>query len=203
MNSNKRTLIGAAAAAVLLVVGVTAGYLIANSTDDQASSGTTIASVSARASNTAHNNADVTFVQMMIPHHQQALEMAKMAKGRALSPAVHQLANAIQAAQQPEIERMQGWIKQWGVPMHSSMSMGSGMSGTMSNADMNKLMGLQGSAFDQEFLTMMTSHHDGAISMATDELKTGQNANALALATSIAVTQAAEVQHMSMLLNNN
>lgn len=198
MDNQKRT-ITAVAAIALLVIGIAAGYLIGNRSDQQSSSSPTVAGVSARGSATAHNDADVMFVQMMIPHHEQALAMAKMADSRASAVPVKALASAIQTAQQPEIDKMKGWLQTWGASPSTSMSMGGGM---MSDSDMKELMNLQGAAFDKQFLTMMSQHHDGAISMANSELQTGQSSDTLALATSIAVTQAAQSRQMSQLLNN-
>jgi len=60
------------------------------------------------------NDADVAFAQQMIPHHQQAVEMAQLAETRAESPEVKDLAADIEAAQDPEIETMTGWLDSWG-----------------------------------------------------------------------------------------
>ncbi|HEY1972440.1 MAG TPA: DUF305 domain-containing protein [Pseudonocardia sp.] len=64
----------------------------------------------------AHNQADVSFVQQMIPHHQQAVAMAKLAATRAASPRVKDLAGRIEAAQQPEIDQMTGFLRIWNIP---------------------------------------------------------------------------------------
>ena len=91
------------------------------------------------------NDADVTFAQSMIPHHEQAVEMATMAQERASSPEVKQLAEKIAAAQGPEIDTMTGWLEDWGQDISSEDSMGgmdhSGgdMSGMMSDDDMESL----------------------------------------------------------------
>src|SRR5438128_8499755 len=61
----------------------------------------------------AFNDADVEFAQQMIPHHQQALEMAKLAESRATGPEVKDLAAAIEGAQDPEIQTMTGWLQEW------------------------------------------------------------------------------------------
>ena len=63
-----------------------------------------------------HNQADVMFAQMMIPHHEQAIEMAQLAASRASNADVKTLAAQIQAAQQPEIDEMTGWLPSWNVP---------------------------------------------------------------------------------------
>jgi uncharacterized protein (DUF305 family) len=77
-------------------------------------SGTSLPSASASAGVSAeHNDADVMFAQMMIPHHRQAIGMAKMAPTRATDPQVKELAATIRAAQDPEIQTMASWLTAW------------------------------------------------------------------------------------------
>lgn len=76
------------------------------------------------------NDADVTFATDMIPHHRQAVEMAKLAETRAKSPEVKNLAVQILNAQDPEIQTMSGWLTAWGKPVPDDMS-GMDMSGSM------------------------------------------------------------------------
>ena len=138
------------------------------------------------------------FAQMMMPHHSQALHMAELAPTRSSSPAVKTLAATIEAAQQPELDKMNGWIKSWGGSLntsHSSMS-----DGMMTDSDMSDLTEMSGTDFDHAFLTMMIQHHEGAIAMAENELEQGVNADALALAASIQMTQHAQVTQMQSLL---
>ena len=173
----------------------------------------TTSSTSSSSSN--FNDADVTFAQSMIPHHQQAVQMAKMARMKASSPEVKQLADKIEAAQGPEIKTMTGWLKDWGkkVPSGSMSGMdhdmddmdstGSGdMPGMMTDADMKKLDGARGAGFDRMFLTMMTEHHTGAIEMAKTEQTDGKNADAVALAKKIEADQTAEIAEMKQLLKS-
>src|SRR5258707_10930402 len=89
----------------------------------------------------AFNDADVKFAQMMIPHHQQAVVMAKLSGSRSSDKDIKDLSAAIERAQGPEIKTLQGWLKSWGKPQSPSMdhsmpgmdhgSAGSGMSGIM------------------------------------------------------------------------
>jgi uncharacterized protein (DUF305 family) len=140
-----------------------------------------------------HNSADVMFAQMMIPHHQQAIEMADLAPSRASNAEIKKLATQIKNAQGPEIQTMTSWLKSWGEPTAASggMSMGEGM---MSDADMAKLKAAKGMDFDMMFAQMMIAHHNGAISMARDEIKNGQNTEAKKLARQIISTQSAEIK---------
>ncbi len=156
------------------------------------------------------NDADVTFAQSMIPHHEQAVQMSKMAKLHASTPEVKNLADEIEAAQGPEIATMQGWLKDWGKDESSGDSMegmdhgsdDSGMDdmpGMMSDSDMSGLEQATGAAFDQMFLAMMIEHHNGAIEMAQTEQSKGKNADAKALADQIEAAQTAEIADMKEL----
>ncbi|MDT9698391.1 DUF305 domain-containing protein [Streptomyces sp. P17] len=160
----------------------------------------------------AFNDADVTFAQMMIPHHEQALEMAKLADGRASDAEIKTLAADIEKAQDPEIQTMKSWLKAWGKPESAAESMpgmdhgsggaaGSGMSGMMSDKDMQKIEAAKGTEFDRMFAEMMIEHHKGAITMAEDEQKNGRNATAKQLAADVVKTQSAEVEKFEEILD--
>lgn len=150
-----------------------------------------------------HNDQDVMFAQMMIPHHRQALEMSKLAESRASDPRVLRLARRIAAAQAPEIQTMSGWLTAWGKPVPGGSSAPAGhhdMPGMMSPEEMNRLEGLSGRAFDRAFLSMMIRHHEGAVTMARDELRGGVYEPARRLAASIVSSQSAEIAEMKRLL---
>jgi uncharacterized protein (DUF305 family) len=170
---------------------------------DHAMSGHSMAGHSMGTSSTpataGHNSQDVMFAQMMIPHHQQAIVMAKQAATKASSPQVKKLANQIEQAQGPEIQMMTGWLQTWGAskPSDDGMHMGDGM---MSDQDMKKLDKLSGKPFDRAFLQMMIKHHQGAITMAKTEQAQGSSADAKALADSIVTSQSAEITTMQKLL---
>ncbi|CCK26815.1 lipoprotein [Streptomyces davaonensis JCM 4913] len=148
------------------------------------------------------NDADVAFAQMMIPHHEQALEMAELADGRAADAEVKDLAGKIEKAQDPEIRTMKGWLKEWNQPVAAEsmpgMDHGSGHGGDgmMSDTDMTELKALKGTAFDKAFAEMMIEHHNGAISMAEDERKNGESADAKKMAEAIVEGQSAEVEQL-------
>ncbi len=148
------------------------------------------------------NAADVAFAQGMIPHHEQAVEMAEAAASRAESPEVEDLATRIEAAQGPEIEQMQGWLDDWGQDDDGGRPGGMGsMPGMMGDDDMGQMMDMSGVDFDEMFLEGMIRHHEGAIEMATDELADGENDEALALAEQIIDAQEAEITEMQALLD--
>ena len=158
----------------------------------------------------SHNEADVTFAQEMIPHHQQAIEMADLAESRAESQEVKDLATDIEAAQGPEIETLTGWLESWGedVPDEGMSGMDHGdmssddMGGMMTADEMADLDAASGAEFDQMFLTMMIEHHEGAIEMAKTEQSEGEFPEALDMAKEIETTQAEEIQTMQNLLKS-
>jgi uncharacterized protein (DUF305 family) len=147
-----------------------------------------------------HNDADIAFVQGMIPHHEQAVEMSQLAADRAASPQVKELAATIERAQAPEIEQMRGFLADWGVEKDSSMGGmhrgGVSMPGMMSGQQTSGLGQANGAAFDRTFLQMMVMHHEGAVTMARTELSDGLNPQAKALAHTIIDQQTTEIAHM-------
>lgn len=149
------------------------------------------------------NDADVTFAQLMIPHHEQAVEMAELAASRAQDARVLDLADRVSAAQDPEIEQMSGWLQEWGQDLPEDMGgmdHGSDMGGMMSEDQMAALEAASGPGFDLMWLQMMTGHHAGAIAMAQTEIDDGQNADAIDLAGAIIAAQQAEIDEMDALL---
>ncbi|KQO03831.1 hypothetical protein ASF21_06260 [Arthrobacter sp. Leaf234] len=160
---------------------------------------------------TEHNDADVLFAQMMIPHHRQAVEMSGMILAKdGLEPQVTGLATTIRNAQDPEIETMTGWLGAWGEPLESEDGMkghdmgdmgGSGtMNGMMSEDRMAELASADGPDASRLFLESMTAHHEGAIGMAQDQLDDGRYPEALELAATIVETQQAEIDAMEQVL---
>lgn len=149
----------------------------------------------------AHNAADITFATDMLPHHLSAIEMAQLATTRASDATVRKLAAQIAAAQGPEVTTMAGWLVGWGKPVpDASMGGMPGMAGAMSPADMTSLAGSTGAAFDRMWTTMMTVHHQGAVTMARTELTAGANPQAKALARAIITSQTAEITQLQKLL---
>lgn len=164
----------------------------------------------------AHNDADIAFAQGMIPHHQQAIEMSDMLLAKqGIDPRVVSLANQIKAAQEPEIQQLQGWLADWdAAPTTTSTSSGGGMpdmpghdmgsmgGGMMSEQDMAALRNAQGIEASRLFLTQMIEHHKGAIAMAQTELNSGQFSPAVELARSIVSSQQKEIDTMQQMLGS-
>ncbi|WP_435107099.1 DUF305 domain-containing protein [Nocardiopsis synnemataformans] len=167
-------------------------------TDDES---TTAAPESSEQSETEFNDADVSFAQMMIPHHEQAVEMSELAEARA-GEDVRGLAAEIEAAQGPEIDQMTGLLESWGEePMDDMGGMDhDGMDGMMSEDQMADLEQAEGDAFDTMFLEMMVQHHEGAITMAETEIEQGVNPEAQELAQEIVDAQRTEIEQMNDML---
>lgn len=152
----------------------------------------------------AFNDADVMFAQMMIPHHEQAVEMSDdlLAKD-GIDAGIVDLATGIKAAQEPEITQLKGWLTEWGAEddsMSGMTGMGDDSEGMMSEDDMMALHDATGTDAGRLFLQQMTVHHEGAVAMAQIEIDTGENAEARALAENILATQTAEIAVMTELL---
>ena len=145
----------------------------------------------------AYNSIDVAFVQMMIPHHEQALTMAALATGRAGDPRVVAVAQRIRAAQAPEIARLRAWLRERGLgdtdPGHDHAT----MPGMQDDTAMAALEGATGAAFDRRFVTMMSAHHRGAVQMAGDVLGGGTDQGVSELANELAVEQGSEIRRMA------
>jgi uncharacterized protein (DUF305 family) len=152
------------------------------------------------------NAADEMFVTGMIPHHEQALEMAEIVLGKeGVDERVAGIAERIQAAQQPEIDLMTSWLEEWGVDpdmgdMGDMAGMDHGDDGMMSDDDMAALEAASGEEASALFLEQMIEHHEGAIEMSQQELDNGSNAEALELARQIIDAQTAEIAEMQELL---
>lgn len=143
------------------------------------------------------NDADASFMTMMIPHHAQALEMAELAETRAADEDVLALARRIHGAQGPEIRSMAAWLDSRGlaVPGASDHS-GHDMVGMLTAEQMAGLAAAQGADFDRLFLAGMIQHHRGAVDMAAEELEAGSDLLALELAADISTGQLAEIRRM-------
>lgn len=148
------------------------------------------------------NASDVMFAQMMIPHHEQAIEMADLVLDTPdIDPAVVDLATEIKAAQGPEIEQMEQWLDDWGMPsMPGGHGGHGGMDGMLSDDELQRLDDAEGDEATRLFLEGMIEHHEGAIDMADDVIDDGENPDVRALAEVIITTQQAEIDLMRDLL---
>ena len=141
---------------------------------------------------------DIMFAQMMVPHHEQAVELATIAETNTQNPAILDLASRIKNAQQPEIDQMKKWIKDSGSGMDMSHEMA--MPGIVSDENMATIRAARDAEFDTLFLTHMIAHHEGAIEMVNNMIANSKNAEVKALGQAIVKAQTAEIAEMKALL---
>ena len=209
----------AAAATALAAAALTSCSTATHPEVQSATSATTTAAQAAE-----HNSADVMFAHMMIPHHEQALELAALVPDRSTNAELQTLAKTIAAEQQPEIDAMNALLTQWDampgmqgmpgmpgmadmpgmsdMPGHGGMGGmgGMGMAGMVDAATMTKLTTLSGQPFDVLWLQSMIAHHQGAIEMAQTEIADGINPDMVNLARNIVTAQQAEIDQMQRML---
>ncbi|WP_067892907.1 DUF305 domain-containing protein [Nocardia vaccinii] len=194
--------------------GIAVALLIAGCSSDSGSStsGTTTpmadmpgmnhsAASSTAPTRTDFDTADVTFLQMMYPHHAQAVEMSKMVPSRSQNQQLIALAAKIEAAQAPEMTKFADLLHSFGKPAPSA-TMDHPMGGVMSQGQMTALGQASGAAFDKMWLQMMIEHHKGAVTMSNTELADGSNAEVKALAQGIITAQQAEITQMQDMLRS-
>jgi uncharacterized protein (DUF305 family) len=153
-----------------------------------------------RADDDTPNSADVSYVRMMIVHHAQALELTELAPQRAESAKLKALAERISAAQGPEISAMRAWLKEHGQSEKSDGHTHATMPGMATEAQVKKLRAEKGKAFDDLFLTLMITHHEGAITMATDVKGQGNNVRVEEMADDVVAQQTSEINRMRDML---
>lgn len=149
--------------------------------------------------------AEVVFVQMMIPHHAQALEMSALAPDRASDERVRSLASRIDTAQKVEIAAMRSWLERnpKAVLKAHGRNHGAhttGMPGMATPQQIEQLRDARGAAFDELYLTLMITHHQGAITMVKDVLGKGTDVTVQEMARDVESTQLAEIGRMRALL---
>ncbi len=143
MNKAGNVVTGLAALAAVAAIGACSSTA---TKEASSASATSPAQTSNSAPAAAHNHADGMFAHMMIPHHQQAVQMSDMILAKqGIDPRVIDLAKQIKAAQGPEIAQMQGWLNQWGVPGMPGMGEMPGMTGTSANMPPDHGGGMPGS----------------------------------------------------------
>lgn len=194
-------LLSTAVAGVLLLAGCASGSTAGSDVAPapSASSGTP----SDQGSGTTTANAgDEIFTTMMIPHHEQAIEMSDMILAKdGIDPRVTELAQQVKDAQGPEIAQMRGWLTEWGVDAPEDMGGHSmGDDGMMGEEDMAALEAASGVEAARLFLEGMIVHHEGAIDMAESELAQGQHAEVRELAQQVIDGQSAEIAEMREIL---
>ena len=158
------------------------------------------------------NHADIAFVQMMVPHHAQAVVMAELAERHAVDGRVRRLAGRIRAAQGPEVTFLAAWLDRKGIEVPSaaddpedfdhSAHGHSAMAGMLTGAQMDRLAHARGRTFDRLFLRRMIGHHAGAVEMAAVVAEEGSDLTVAEMAADVWVTQSTEIDLMRDMLRS-
>jgi uncharacterized protein (DUF305 family) len=157
-------------------------------------------------SRVGHTAADVRFMQGMIGHHAQALEMTALLATRTGSEDMRKLALRIEVSQADEIEMMQEWLAGRGQALpdpHAHHRGGALMPGMLTAAEMERLAAAKGPEFDRLFLELMIKHHDGALIMVKELFATpgaGQESEVFAFASDVEADQRMEIERMGAML---
>lgn len=153
------------------------------------------------------NESDVKFMQGMIGHHSQAVEMVDLLKTRSTDEGLRKLAQRIEVSQNDEITWMKNWLKDRGqeVPGPHAMHMHGAtlMPGMLGADEMQQLAAAKGVEFDRLFLTGMIKHHGGALTMVQDLFLSrgaGQEAEVYAFASDVDADQRMEINRMAAML---
>ena len=188
-------------AAVLLAAAAALGAC--GTAPEKAAPVTAVAEVKAEAE---HNDTDVMYLQMIVAHHEQGLEMVRLAGDSAQRPEVKVLAGAVDATQSDELTLMRSWLKGWSAPdtvdhAPSAHADHGGLPAT-GPEELEALREAKGSAFDTAFLNLFVAHQHNAVEMAQLEAKKGVNPEAKAFAERVKLSRTDQIQQMLQLLNS-
>lgn len=229
-----------AAGAALALVGTSActgdegedeANVIAPGAPGESASPATAEEIAALGEEQGHNEADVTYLVMMIEHHTQALEMTELVEDRYDRDDINRIAERITAAQEPEITAMESWLEEHVFePARESSAHqnfcgleGDGshhdedadlpecdldvdhdeMEGMVSDEDMDRLSGAESDEFDRLFVELMTEHHEGAVTMAEDVMDQGKDQLVLEMANELIAEQNTEIARMEQILEGD
>ena len=154
-----------------------------------------------------YSEADVRFMQGMIPHHAQALEMTALLDARTTSDTMRQMAQRIELSQEDEIEMMQEWLRERGQTVTATDAHHAPgwmpMPGMLTPEEMDRLEAAEGVAFDRLFLELMIKHHRGALTMVENLLGqrgTAQDSQLFAFTSDVEADQSMEIDRMDAML---
>jgi uncharacterized protein (DUF305 family) len=142
---------------------------------------------------------DIMFLQMMIPHHQQAIDISDLALTKSSDSELLALAKDIRDGQGAEIVKMKAWLDGANAGMDPGHSMGHDMGGMLSDSELAALEAATGKNFDLLWLKGMTGHHDGAIDMAA-MIEDAKNAEIKSFGQAIVSAQSAQNKQMAAMI---
>lgn len=153
-----------------------------------------------------HTAADVQFMQGMIAHHSQAIYMSRLAEARSTDQRLIRFATKIDQSQASEIDQMQRWLREHNqVAPDTSSYRTITMPGMLTAQELTELGASRGATFDRRFLELMIRHHEGALAMVADLLKTpraAQEVDVNVFANEVHLVQSAEIDLMRQMLAN-
>jgi len=148
------------------------------------------------------NVEDVRFVQMMVRHHRQGIELAEVGADRATTPELKTLAAAIVSTQQSEVEMMLRWLHSWQQPLDPADG-GHDHHGGLPEVDQKRIAALKKSKrMEPELLTLLITHQDGAVRMAATEIRDGVNPEATRWAGQVQESRKAQIARLRELLSD-
>jgi uncharacterized protein (DUF305 family) len=183
---------------VLLAAAVLSLSINRSDNNDMSSGSGHMGHGSSSSSNANYTGADIMFLQMMIPHHQQAIDISNLALKSSQDPELIELAKIIARDQAAEIKQMKAWLTDAGASEDMGHSM-DGMGGMLNDDELAALSAATGKEFDVLWLKGMTEHHDGAIHM-TQMIEDAQNADIKVFGTKVIKDQSEQIDQMKKML---
>jgi len=198
MNIDKKT--GALVAIIIVLLAIILGFSMNRNGDEGffGMRGSNSMGVHHNSGSATYTGADVMFLQMMIPHHQQAVDISKIALKKSKDSELLALANTIIEAQTAEIVQMKTWLNGAGATTDMGHSM-TGMGGMLDDAELSALSAASGKNFDLLWLKGMIGHHDGAIHMTT-MIRDASNADIKVFGENVVKDQSAQIFKMNAML---
>jgi uncharacterized protein (DUF305 family) len=198
INIDKKT--GALVAVIVVLLAVILGFSINRNNDDGffGMHGNESMGMHHDSGDTTYTGADVMFLQMMIPHHQQAIDISNIALKTSKDTELLTLADTIIKAQTAEIIQMKSWLNDAKASTDMGHSM-TGMGGMLDDAELSALSAATGKNFDVLWLKGMTGHHDGAIHMTT-MIRDASNPEIKTFGKNVVKDQSAQIVQMNEML---
>ena len=198
INVDKKT--GALVAIIVVLIAIIFGFSLNKNNDNGffGMHGNDSMGMHHNSDSATYTGADVMFLQMMIPHHQQAIDISNIALKTSKDSELLALANAIIKAQTAEIVQMQSWLNDANVNPGMGHSM-EGMGGMLDDAELSALSEASGKNFDLLWLKGMIGHHNGAIHMTT-MIRDASNADIKSFGENVVTDQSAQIVQMNAML---
>ena len=199
INIDKKT--GSLVAIIVVLLGIILGFSISRNSDEGffGMRGNNSMGMRHNSGTATYTGADVMFLQMMIPHHQQAIDISGLALTKGEDAELLALAKNIRDEQAAEIVTMKAWLDAAGADLEMDHGASHSMSGMLSDSELAALDKASGKSFDVLWLKGMTGHHDGAIDMAA-MIENATNADVKSFGQAIVTTQSAQNKQMAAMI---